>query len=376
MVTKPIKHSLVGWWCEYWFFYVKLRSIEQHIGTDFLTSMVTEPGSYNPATIAAAIGSGADAKYYHAAGGTNWMKAALGCVTEWYFRDQGENWDSFTDDGLPVAQIKGKSWMDSLTLDDNKSVRRDFDLDRNSDGNLTAQELTEGLEHYNALRDAGLEKMDYEDWIRTFGVKVEERQDESQEIYRPEMLRYNSEWAYPVNTVEPTTGVPSAAVSWVNAFRADKDRRFDEPGFILGIQCVRPKVYIKDQDGNLHSFMATLENWLPALSHQHYEKGFISFAANAGPLAQNIGPSPYEAYWVDLRDLFVYGEQFLNFAPDSATSALNVLDASGKNRYPTTATINDLFVGADAATRRIDTDGVVDFVIAGRQVDRTRGPVL
>lgn len=374
VVTKPLKHRLVGWWCEYQFFYVSLRMIEQHIGTPFLSEMVTAPTTYDPADIRTAIGSGADAKYYNAAGGTNWLKAAYGCCVEWFYRDEGEDWDDFTLDGMALAQRKGKNWMDSLTLNDNKRTDQDFDLDANNDGNLTAREFLEGMEHYNALRESGLETMDYEDWIRTFGVSVPERQDESQEIYKPELIREWSQWAYPVNTVEPTTGVPSSAVSWINALRADKDRYFKEPGFIIGLTIQRPKVYIKDQTGQLAGFMQTLENWLPAVSHEAYERGYLSFAANAGPLNNKIsdGSSGYEAYWVDLRDLFVYGDQFLNYAPDAASSALTMLDSGAKFKYPTTSEIDDLFAAASPANT-IETDGVVDLAIAGRQRDRTRG---
>lgn len=375
VVTKPLKQALVGWWCEYYFFYVKLRDIEFHTETDFVDGMVTAPGTYDPATLRSAIGSGSAQKYYHN-GGTNWMKAAMQTCVEYYFRDEGEDWDVATVDNLPLAQIAGKTWMDSLTLDDNKSTRTEFDLDLNNDGNLTAQEMLTGMDQYYALREAGLENMDYEDWIATFGVKVPERDEGAFNKYRPELLRYFRQWQYPVNTVDPTTGAPSSAVSWINAFRADKDRMFKEPGFILGLNVIKPKVYLKDAQGQLASYMETLENWLPALSHREYEKGFKEFAANAGPLANKIGSSPYEAYWVDLRDLLVHGDQFANFALDTAASAMTTMNADGTYRYPSDADIAALFVDGSSAGNYIQTDGVVDVMIAGRQIDRTKAQNL
>lgn len=377
VVTKPLKHSLVGWWCEYYLFFVRLRDIEWHMETEFLDQMVTDPGAYNAATIRNAIGASADAKYYHAAGGTNWLKAALGSIVEYYFRDEGEDWNVATLDGLPLAQIANRNWLDSLTLDSEKRTDRDVNADMNDDGDITVREIDQARAHWEALRMAGLEKLDYEDWIRSFGVGVEERQEQTDKMYRPELLRYYREWQYPVNTVEPTTGVPSSAVSWINAFRADKDRLFKEPGFIVPLQVVKPKIYLKDQTGSLAGFMDTIENWLPALSHADYEKGFKSFAANAGPLANKV----YEAddtpdgYWVDLRDLVNYGEQFLNFAPDTATSALSVLgELTGtRNRYPTASEIDDLFVANTDGKNLIHCDGVLDLVIMGRQMDHTPG---
>ena len=118
--------------------------------------------------------------------------------------------------------------------------------------------------------------------------------------------------------------------------------------------------------------METLENWMPALSHENYEKAFKQFAGTAGPFPNKFGTGPsYKAYWIDFRDLLMYGDQFLNFAPDSAASALNFAAATGKTRYPTGADIDTLFV--DSAKNWFETDGVVDLTIMGRQRDRTQG---
>lgn len=374
VVTKPLKNPLLGWWCEQYFFYVKLRDIEFHLQAtegEWLDELVTSPTTYDPA----ALRTGVDLPAYYApSGSTPWAKYATETCIEYYFRDEGEDWDVAMHDGMPIAQIGSKNWMDSLTLDDNKRAR-DVPLDGpDADTVASVQEMLRQQEHWQALRDAGLESLDYEDWIRTFGVQVPERDDTSFSKYRPELLRYARSWQYPTNTVEPTTGVPSSAVSWVNAVRADKDRMFKEPGFIIGLQVVKPKVYLDDPTGGLSNFMETLENWLPALSHKEYEKGFIPFAANAGPLANKVGTGGLEAYWVDLRDLLVHGDQFLNFAPDATAGALSALGIDGKTRYPVSADIDALFTGAD---KYVQTDGVVNLSIAGRQMDKTpRGQYL
>jgi len=370
VVTKPIKSPLIGWWCEYYFFYVRLRDIEWHLKEtkgEWLDEMVTSPGTYDPAPLRSAT---ALTQFYVAAGGTPWLKYATELCVEYYFRDQGEDWDVATLDNVPLAQIGSRNWMDSLTLDDNKRTDRDFNVDLDNDGKVEAQEMLQGMDHWQALRDAGLESLDYEDWIRTFGVSVPERDDSTDMKYKPELVRYFRQWQYPTNTVEPTTGVPSSAVSWVNAFRADKDRMFKEPGFLVGLTVQKPKVYLDDPSGALANHMETLENWLPAISHKDYEKGFKRFDADKGPLASKIGTTPFEAYWVDLRDLLIYGDQFLNYVPDAASSALSVIGAAGGGRYPTTADIDGLFSGGD---KYIQTDGVVNLTIAGRQEDRTRG---
>lgn len=370
VVTKPVKSPLVGWWTEYMIFFVRLKDIQAHIDgpnmTGFVDEMVTNAAGYDPAPLREA----ADQKFYHPAGGTPWTKYAMQTVIEYYFRDQGEDWDVAMHDGMPVAQIAGKNWADSLTLADDKRIDRDVNMDINDDGDITVREMNDAQAQWQALRDAGLESLDYEDWLRTFGVQTEEV-PESFNRYRPELIRSYKQWAYPTNTVEPTTGVPSSAVSWVNAFQASKDRFFREPGFILGLTVTKPKVYIKDATGSLASFMETLENWLPALSHADYEKGFKSFAADAGPFPGKFGDTPgTEGYWIDFRDLLLYGDQFVNFAPDATAGALSILTNTGASRYPASADIDALFSGAD---KFIQCDGIANLSIKGRQVDRTPG---
>lgn len=364
-VTDPLANPLIGWWSETYYFYVRLRDIEFHLGSDFVDTMVTQPTSYNPAPLRA---TAANPKWLHGAGATPWAKYATETIVEYYFRDQGEDHDEATLDGVPLAQIASRSWLDSLTLGSDKRVDRDLNLDLNDDGEVTAKEFLEGMEIWQAQRDAGLETLDYEDWIRTFGVKVPEV-EESFNRYRPELLRYYRQWQYPTNTVDPATGTPSSAVSFINQFRADKDRMFKEPGFIVGLNVTKPKVYIRDQNGSLASHMETVRNWLPALQHADTESGFGNFAKNQGPLAGQFTDDA--GYWIDFRDLFVHGDQFANFVLGPAHSALNVINADGSTRYALPAEIDGLF--KNAAKNLIRTDGVCTLSIAGRQVDRTPG---
>ena len=370
-VTKPIKDPLLGWWTEHYYFYVRLRDIEYHLGDNFLDAMVTDPAGYDPAPLRAA----ADPKFYHAGASTPWIKYAMETIVEYYFRDEGEDWDAASLDGIPLAQIAQRNWFDSLTLADEKRTNRDPDIDLNNDDTIRASEVNDAMAIWSAQRDAGLESLDYADWIKTFGVAVTEENTPSTAEYKPELLRYNRQWQYPVNTVDPATGTPSSAVSWLTAFTADKDRMFKEPGFIIGLQVTKPKVYLRDPKGSFADYMERLENWLPALSHSSYEKGFIEFAHAAGPLASKFKTDAdvNQGYWLDFRDLLVYGDQFLNYDYSAAASALNVLTEDGARRYANTTQIDGLFKAA-APANVIDTDGIATLRILGRQKDRTPGP--
>src|SRR3546814_10510072 len=108
--------------------------------------------------------------------------------------------------------------------------------------------MTAFTDHYaqwEAMRSMQLTASTFEDWVKTFGVRVPKA--EAEESHRPELLRYIREWSYPSNTINPADGTPSSAVSWSVAERADKDRFFSEPGFLFGCAVARPKVYFSKQ---------------------------------------------------------------------------------------------------------------------------------
>lgn len=376
VVTDPIKHSLVGWWTEYFLFFVKHRDINYHLGSDFLEQMMLNPG-FDPT----AYDDDTDqAKYYHAAGGINYTRLCLETCVEWYFRDQGEDFDVAVLDGLPLAQITGRSWQDSLTIEPDYRTDRDVSLDMNDDGDITVQEMRDAEAHWEALRSAGLENMDYEDFLRTYGVQIREP-DASPTLYRPELIRYKREWTYPTNTVSADTenlGSVASAASWAVAFRADKDRFFKEPGFIFGVTVARPKTYGAQQKGTLVHEMKSALSWLPAIIHKDYEKSFVEFSGTEGPLpsifedapAVEEPPTPatYFDYKLDMRDLLVYGDQFVNFAADTAGSFMSQVLKDGTRRYPDATSIDNLFAGTN---KQIRQDGIVNLAIAGRQRDRT-----
>lgn len=366
VVTDPLVHPLVGWWNEYFLFYVKHRDIGYHKSSDFLEQMILNP-AFDSSTHEDVSGTPA---LYQQPGAMPYVGLCLETVVEWFFRDQGENHDVATLDNLPLAQITGRSWMDSLTTEPNFRTDHDVNLDLNEDGDITVREMMEAQAHWEALRSAGLEGMDYEDFLRTFGVQIREP-DASPNLYRPELIRYSREWTYPTNTVDPTTGSPSSAASWAIAFRADKDRFFKEPGFIFGVTVCRPKVYQRQQVGTLVGEMKNVYTWLPAILQNDYEKAYVTISHDEGPLPSIFGDTgeiQEHDYKIDMRDLFVYGDQFINFAADDAGSFMAGIQEDGSRRYPDATNIDKLFKGSN---KKIRQDGIVTFAIAGRQRDRT-----
>lgn len=349
VVSDPIVNPLIGWWAEYYLFYVKHRDLDER---DDLTSLMLEP-DYSLAALATA----ADPKYYHGGSGVNWAKLCLKRVVEEYFRDEGVAWDTYALDGMPLAQINNSSWLDSVTFptataaegEPNPELSPAFDAYYQQWEFMQANKLTD---------------MTYEDFLKTYGVSVKE---EAVKKHKPELIRYLKDWTYPSNTVDPTTGTPSSACSWAIAERADKDRFFSEPGWLFGVSVVRPKVYLSKVTGALAHNMDTAFNWLPAVLKDEVYTSLKSFAEGAGPIPTAVGAS---GYWVDIRDLLMYGDQFVNFALTETDAGLVALPTTAlQKKYPSSADVDALF--KVAASNKIKQDGVVSLAILGSQIDHT-----
>ena len=182
----------------------------------------------------------------------------------------------------------------------------------------------------------------------------------------------------PTNTVEPTTGAATTAVYWQNKDRHDKDFFVKEPGFLVALRCYRPKVFRSGIKGSVAGIMDTAFEWLPALLMDDPATSLIRVASNAGPLG-----ATGQDYTFDLRDYFLFGEEFMNYDPTtfSGAIALPTIDTAPtpdefNKRYPTLAMARQLFVdNATAGTKQfIETSGRMDFTIAGQIVD-TSPPV-
>jgi hypothetical protein len=350
-VTEVIKNPLIGWWLEQYLFYVKHRDLD---GRDDFQKMVLQSG-YS----LAAYNRAADVQTFHNGPGIDWTYECLKRVVAEYFRDEGEAWNvaGSTIGGMPLAKIEGETGLESLV--------NQADLDEGGspqDGTETLHELEQYIATYEFMRQQKLTNMTYEDWLRTYGVRGSAAQDP----HKPELIRFVRDWTYPTNTVDPATGAPSSACSWVISERADKDRFFAEPGFLFGLMVARPKVYLSKQTGALISAMGDALSWLPAVMREEPYTSLKNFAYNAGPV-RNAAVSG--GYWIDIRDLLLYGDQFLNFTLSATDAGLVALpDATWKKKYVAQADIDGLFPGTN---KLVKCDGVVQFLIAGSQKDQT-----
>lgn len=348
VVTPPLLSRVVGWWLEYYIFYVPFRQMPNAAN---LVAMFVDP------TVTLSASAAAAHRYYNAKG-YDFVSECLQVVVQEWFRREGESWSGFTiRANRPAASIATDNFLESVidttVLPDGGAIAgmNVDDLDR-------AKMV---VEYRRQLELAGGDggQVDYEEVLASYGASIRRLKDRD----RPELIRYIREWTYPTNTVEPTTGVPTTAASWAVTDRADKNRRFQEPGFIFGVQVVRPKVYLNRQDSVASTVLDRAQRWLPpAMDDAGIERSLAEFANNGGPLTTTTN-----GYWLDIRDLFNMGDQYI----DAVAAELNgvAMPTVGLNtRYPTEAMATALLLTSAASDFTV-ADGNVQLRIRTQHVD-------
>lgn len=357
-VSKPLSSSVLGWGSEYYVFYCRIRDLPNR---DNLDDLFINPAG---ATLAS---TAANANHYYGGRGYNFTEQCLQRVVETYFRDDGETWNTETvATGVPSAQVLDQMWLDSVV---DTTVLTPGTGSPAVDA-TTPEALDVMMEAYDYLRSMSLTSMSFEDYVATFGVRILKLAQN-----KPILVKRWKEFVYPSNTVEPTTGVPTAAASWVfkescegKHFATGKSLFVKEPGFLFMCHVVRPKVYMKNIAGSLSHHLDTGLSWLPAIMSDHPETSLREFTNANGPIT-----GATNGYWLDMRDLFLYGDQFTNAGTPTVgvDGVVGVPTAALKRKYLAAADRNGLF--AVGTNNWLTADGYMQFSIKGSQQDYTRG---
>lgn len=375
VVTDPIVSPLIGWKKEYYFFYVRITDLL----TDTIRDMFVNPANTD---LSGTLGIAAnDQAYYTAKGGIDYAKRSLASIWKHYFSDQGDVQATYSvaatagQNGVPFVQIRDRFWLDSITDKD----RMPAGADPNTATTFEALEQLDAA--FQSLRALGIANMTYEDFLRSYGVDVPNAAE-----HRPELLARFSDFQYPSNTINAANGAPSSACSWVFNNQVRDPKFFPEPGFVVGVSITRPKVYYAGLAGSLASHLSRAWDWLPNYLNEGAEDNmpFTSlkkFASDTGPLGDQTTAT--DAYWVDMRDLFLYGDQFQNraaFNPVPANVpaingfALPTGDNADRYKYPSEAMVKSLFV-TPASAYWVRSDGYASMGIQGKQIDYTVGNI-
>lgn len=381
-----LQATQAGWWHETMFFYVKHRDLQDAVANLLIDMHVR-------GIDLVAEGAASDASLYYsapsAAGGTYpFLKAAMQVVVEHYFRHENEAHDvAVAPSGRYLAAYQRLDLLDSASYD---TVGPADDNEMLPDAALLDQHNTEtnvlpGFETHHAqwqrLRAAGYIEVDFEDYLRAHGISVPQ---EDATPNRPELLRYIKDWQLPTARPHPDTLEETATVKWALSETATKSRFFKEPGFLLGVSVIRPKVFL-NQAFSLIGHLKDSFSWLPQLLHDRPETSLRMLtaeqAAEAFPAYEGT-----EGIWVDFRDLFLYGEQFVTgLTPEQLAKVVNVCSSpSGMDfsqRYPPELEIEAPFFATDGEYppigRHTDggfvSEGIVQPSILSRIRDLTPG---
>lgn len=379
IVTDPIKNSIIGWKKEIYFFYVRVSDLLN----DSIRDMFVDPANTD---LAGSLGIGAnDTAFYTAKGGVDYLKRCTQSVWKHYFSDEGDVYTTYdvatytNQIGVPFVQIRDRFWLDSITDEDVMPVGADPTTA------TTMEQLAAMEAAYEQLLSLGLANMTYEDFLRSYGIRVPNAEE-----HKPEMLARFSDFQYPSNTINPATGAPTSAVSWVFNNSVRDPKMFREPGFVVGYSVTRPKVYYGGLAGSLAAHLTRAWDWVPNYLNENNPDpmpftSIKKFASDTGPLGDRT--SATDGYYVDMRDLLLYGDQFQNVAAFNAAPANvgtnNIValppgDDHHLYKYPTEAMAKALFVDdTDDATGAftIRSDGYVSLSIKGKQIDYTMGNI-
>lgn len=371
--TPLVDDSRNGWHYEMYFFYVKHRDLMSSASTYTFADSVMAMHLDQTKT-PSDIFTGGHVKLYQQAEGVDFVAGCLHAVTHWYFRSEGEQiWEYQSGAGtsaaagvLPIASILQTSWADSAKNEDEVVNVSGDELPGQSPvlPDDVDPAFSAAFAQWEMMTASGLYTATFADYLRSFGITPPKEVQPVQDVRKPELLRYIRNWKYPQpSMVGGTTGFN---IRWDIAERIDKDYFFAEPGFIFGVTVARPKVYFAKQLAPIVAYMNDAYSWLPAVLSDEPYTSLRRFAAGTGPI-QGVT----DDYWIDVKDLFLYGDQFANFATMDGSfnntaadqSFVSLPTATLRRKYMLNTELRHGFAGN---TGDIQVDGVVSLDIASR----------
>lgn len=318
-VSDPVAAQYVGWLGEFFLFYVRMSDLDEF---DEVRKLL--------AGQAASLDTTAKAWTFNAAGYVDWLAMAMKPIVREWFRHERDVEQTFALDGVPVAGIWGSSWLDTA-------------VEADEIGGLTADNYQGRWEVYQEMRDRGLVTGTYEEFLELHGVDVPPQlRTEVTRKRRPELIRFVREYVYPRMATSFSTGLPAAICEWLVRDTVAKPRFCDEPGFVVGIVCFRPKVFRTGQKTTGASLLRDARMWsaLSACLADAPQERLLRVPANStAPIVTGAGVD----LWVDVGALATAGDQFFNVSSPPNGMALPA-SGTGEGRYPVSGTeIDALF---------------------------------
>mgnify|MGYP000166547624 CR=1 FL=1 len=356
-LSKPVAHPLAGAWLENWLVYVKLTDLDRDLGNMFIDD------TYSTSGYTAASDS---ERYFTKTGQIDWIKLCCERIHDAYFMDDSET--ARTIDGVRQTKLSSMSWYQNCIF-------------KPADDALDTTDVLDAykeMDAYMMMQQMNMSELTYEKYLEQYGVSSVRAAEGD-----PEILRYSRSWTLPVNTVEPSTGAPSSAWVWSDEMKAEKDKRFNEPGFLICLGSVRPKMYQKHQEFSMVGNQWGFTDWFPAYNLEDPTAGIREMVSTDLVFHADHRTDVGDVNILyDHRDLLSHGEQFVNewgqtpYALPLATGLL-AEDASDnadlRGEYATSTDIDALFSSATSTDKFCFYEGIAHANITGHITDTTPG---
>ncbi len=358
VISQPLKNPFCGAWLESWLFYVKLTDLDRDLGQMFISDTYSTSGWTSPDNAE---------RYFVKSGAIDWVRKCTERCHDAYFISEGETPVTFggTDAGIRQIKLNNRSWYQNLMFEP-AEVALDVTGERDHDAQISAWQMVAQMQ---------MTELSYESYLEQYGVSSMRLG-----IGEPEILRFTRSWTKPTNVIDPADGSPSSAWVWNDELKLEKDKRFEEPGFIIQLAAVRPKMY---QAGQVKSVVQTLwgfSDWFPAYTLRDPAEGIKRIGTDDDVFLTTLNAAEGEVQLLyDHRDLLSHGEQFINdtalhYPLPTAAGWSTVAAASPANvrgEYADSQGIQDIFVSTADAQERCLYEGITSLTIAGHIEDTT-----
>lgn len=357
VVSAPLADPLGGAWLETYLYYVRLTDLSPNLGEMFIGQLTSNSGY--------TAGQNRP-RYFTKSGQIDWCKMCTEKVHETHFRHEGESLVAHPD-GVPMIKRINSDVFES-TIQETTG-----DTDASFAGDSEGEPLTKQQEAFLRMKQMGMGIASYDEYLRMYGLKAEEV---APITGVPELLAYRRYWSLPSNVIDPTTGAPTGSWYWRIDEDNKKNKRFLEPGFVIGFWDVRPKFLDAKVVYPVASSLWGFEDWMPVYTLNDPAAGIKTIDANSQPFVTEALSAEAKIMF-DLRDLFANGEQFRNGAGRFTPALSNGRVWSGtaseeelRGEYVVSTDIDALWQD-DEEAEGLDYDGIVSCVIKGHVADRT-----
>lgn len=353
-ISQPVKSPLAGAWLETFAYFVKLTDLDRALGQMFISDAVPTTGW---------VALADQPKYFTKAGQIEWIKRATYRIHDEWFTHENET-PRLIDTDVRLCKLNHKSWYSSAVKE-----AADVAVPTNDGSEQYAH-----MQNWFMLQQMSLTELTYEKYLETYGGKAIEAV-----LGKPELWGYNQSWTLPVNTVDPTTGVPSAAWVWGLDMKIEKPKRAQEPGFLVVCAVIRPKLFQRNAAASLLGNFWGFSDFFPSYNLEDPSASVKRILSTDAVFAAGAQDAGTKNLLYDHKDLLLHGEQFVNnWSPRfriPETTGLAVKTASEpediRGEYPLLADIDGLFTGAVANQRECFYDGIVSLNVSGHLVETT-----